>query len=102
MSKPRYNWWSYAKAMIYAFPTDDTDRERTSVEEALTGLEDCNQANARRQMVELYFFERKTICKAAETLELCPDTAELYLHDFIIDVWEIFFEKLRVQWANVP
>ena len=94
MSKPRYNWWSYAKAMIYAFPTDDTDRERTSVEEALTSLTDFDDANNRRQMVELYFFERKNIDEATEKLELCSKTGKLYLHDFIIDVWEIFFEKL--------
>ena len=40
MSKPRYKWWGFVKAMIRAYPERCNDNEREAVYEALQALED--------------------------------------------------------------
>lgn len=94
MSKPRYKWWGYARAMIRAYPEHCNDNEREAVREALQALENYPMPETRKLLVTLYFFRKKPISAAAAALHLQRSIAEAWLCDFIHDVWDKFFIKI--------
>lgn len=94
MSKPRYKWWGYARAMIRAYPERCNDNEREAVYEALQKLEDYPMPEVRRQLIAQYFSCKKPISVAADELHLQRSVAEAWLCDFIHDTWDCFFAKI--------
>ena len=94
MSKPRYKWWGYARAMIRAYPERCNDNEREAVYEALQALEDYPMPEVRRQLIAQHFFCKKPISVAADELHLQRSVAESWLCDFIHDTWDCFFSKI--------
>ena len=65
MSKPRYKWWGYARAMIQAYPEHCNDNEREAVREALQALENYPMPETRKLLVTLYFSRKKPISVVA-------------------------------------
>lgn len=89
MSKPRYKWWGYARAMIRAYPEHCNDNEREAVSRSLQELEHYPTAEARRSLITRYFFDRQTI-RTAVALNIPPPVAEKWISDFIHSVWRNF------------
>lgn len=56
MSKPRYIWWSYAKAMIRQYPElkkEYAELHRQSITPAMTGMPGCNTASRKTEVIAL-------------------------------------------------
>ena len=53
MSKPRYRWWGYAKAMLRAYPDGVTTEERTAIESAIEETNRLVDGADRMKVVEL-------------------------------------------------
>ena len=98
MSRPRYKWWGYVKAMIRAYPTLEEKlcqgteaREREAVcraKEATCALEDGKD---RLRLVEMVFFKQThTLDGAAQEIPCSLRTARRWHRDFIRQVAKEF------------
>lgn len=84
MSKPRYRWWGYAKAMLRAYPDGVTTEERTAIESAIEETNRLVDGADRMKVVELVFFkETHTLAGSAVHVPCSIDTAQKYHADFI-------------------
>ena len=91
MSKPRYRWWSYVKAMIRNYPTL-VDRyiqrpalwEREAVQRAIDQTEQMVDGKERLQVIDLVFFRQTHTLEGAAVLIPCSErTARRWHTDFI-------------------
>ena len=57
MSRPRYDWWSYVKAMIRRYPDAVTERERCAVEQAVAVTRGLSAGAERMALVDMIFTE---------------------------------------------
>ena len=91
MSKPRYRWWSYVKAMIRNYPTlvdryiqGPALREREAVQRAIDQTEPMVDGKERLQVIDLVFFRQTHTLEGAAVLIPCSErTARRWHTDFI-------------------
>ena len=84
MSKPRYRWWGYAKAMLRAYPRDVTEKERDAIESAINETLGLSDGRDRIKVIELVFFKgTHKLAGAAMQVPCSIDTAQKYHADFI-------------------
>lgn len=91
MSKPRYRWWSYVKAMIRNYPTlvdryiqGPALREREAVQRAIDQTEQMVDGKERLQVIDLVFFRQTHTLEGAAVLIPCSErTARRWHTDFI-------------------
>lgn len=91
MSKPRYRWWGYAKAMLRAYPDDVTQEERNAIEAAIQETMELADGKDRIKVVDLVFFKgTHKLAGAAMQIPCSIDTAQKYHADFIRKVGDNF------------
>ncbi len=84
MSKPRYRWWGYAKAMLRAYPGDVTEEERNAIESAISETLVLTDGKDRIKVIDLVFFKgTHKLAGAAMQVPCSIDTAQKYHADFI-------------------
>ena len=84
MSKPRYRWWGYVKAMLRAYPKSVTEKERNAIEKAIEETERLVDGADRMKVVELVFFKgTHKLAGAAMQVPCSIETAQKYHADFI-------------------
>lgn len=84
MSKPRYRWWGYAKAMLRAYPGDVTVEERNAIESAISETLALTDGKDRIKVIDLVFFKgTHKLAGAAMQVPCSIDTAQKYHADFI-------------------
>ena len=84
MSKPRYRWWGYAKAMLRAYPGDVTEEERNAIESAINETMELTDGRDRIKVIDLVFFKgTHKLAGAAMQVPCSIDTAQKYHADFI-------------------
>lgn len=91
MSKPRYRWWSYVKAMIRNYPTlvdryiqGPALREREAVQRAIDQTEQMVDGKERLQVIDLVFFRQTHTLEGAAMMIPCSyDLAQRYHAQFI-------------------
>lgn len=91
MSKPRYRWWSYVKAMIRNYPAlvdryiqGPALREREAVQRAIDQTEQMVDGKERLQVIDLVFFRQTHTLEGAAVLIPCSErTARRWHTDFI-------------------
>lgn len=92
MSKPRYSWWGYIKAVIRRYPSlRDTEvsgvalREKEAVRAAVEATEQLDSGADRLLVVDLVFWSRThTLEGAAMQVHVSERTARRWHTDFII------------------
>ncbi len=85
MSRPRYDWWGYAKGMIRRYPGAVTARERRAVSEAVRQTLAMPDGEARMHLVDVIFWRRShTLSGAAELCHVSERTARRWHTDFIL------------------
>ena len=98
MSRPRYKWWGYVKAMIRAYPS--LDRKACQGTEARECAAVCRAKEAtcalpdgedRLRLVDMVFFRQThTLDGAAQEIPCSPKTAQRWHRDFIRQVAKEF------------
>ena len=91
MSKPRYRWWSYVKAMIRNYPTlvdryiqGPALREREAVQRAIDQTEQMVDGKERLQVIDLVFFRQTHTLEGAAMMIPCGyETAKRWQQQFI-------------------
>lgn len=105
MSKPRYKWWSYAKAMIRDYPAlcrefstisetntsvhvkdlpTNRQREYEAVRRAIVYTQHRPGAYQRMQLIDLLFWKRShTLVSVAQKIHVSYPTAKRYSAEFI-------------------
>ena len=84
MSKPRYRWWGYAKAMLRAYPGNVTEEEGKAIESAITETLELSDGKDRIKVIDLVFFKgTHKLAGAAMQVPCSIDTAQKYHADFI-------------------
>lgn len=91
MSKPRYSWWGYIKAVIRRYPSlRDTGvsgvalREKEAVRAAVEATEQLDSGADRLLVVDLVFWSRThTLEGAAMQVHVSLRTAQEYHRQFI-------------------
>lgn len=97
MSKPRYSWWGYIKAIIRQYPaimdvevSGAAQREKEAVRaaiEATMGLEDGAE---RMQVIDMVFWRRThTLEGAAMRVHVSDRTARRWHSEFILLVGKL-------------
>lgn len=96
MSKPRYDWWGYAKGMLRRYPDKVNDNERKAVEEAIEETQGLDTGRERLEIIEMVYFKKThTLIGAAMAVHCSDRTAQRYHGDFIRAVAKNFrCEKL--------
>lgn len=91
MSKPRYRWWGYVKAMLRAYPERANDDERAAVSAAMEEIKTMPDGAERMKLVDLVFI-RKThqLAGAAMQIPCSYETAQRWHADFIRRVGDKF------------
>ena len=85
VSRPRYDWWGYAKGMIRRYPGAVTARERRAVSEAVRQTLAMPDGEARMHLVDVIFWRRShTLSGAAELCHVSERTARRWHTDFIL------------------
>lgn len=91
MSKPRYQWWGYAKSMIRRYPDRVNEDERRAVETAIEQTLAMKTGDIRYKVVELILIKRThTIAGAAMKANCSESTAKMYHTEFIRMVGQCF------------
>lgn len=98
MSKPRYDWWGYIKAIIRRFPaTQGAEvsgvalREKHAVEAAVAATEHMSDAHDRLKVVELVLWKGTHTLEGAAMQVPCSErTARRWLADFIVETAKNF------------
>ena len=91
MSKPRYSWWGYIKAVIRRYPSlkDEevsgvTQREKEAVKAAVEATGQLENGSDRLMVVDLVFWRRThTLEGAAMQVHVSLRTAQEYHRQFI-------------------
>ena len=93
MSKPRYPWWSYAKAMVKMYPQLSNgvsqlplarQREYEAVRQAIAATERMTAGRDRLRVIDLVFWKQSHDLEgAALTIPCSYRTARRYHSDFI-------------------
>lgn len=89
MSKPRYHWWGYIKAVIRAYPSGEglTEKEREAVRLAVEQTQKLPDGRFRMLVVDLVFFRQThTLEGAAQQVPCSYTTAKRYHNSFICEV----------------
>jgi hypothetical protein len=91
MSKPRYDWWGYAKSMIRRYPTRTNESETAAVNAAIEYTKRMDTGEDRMTLVDMVFFRKThTLAGAAMRIPCSERTARRYHSDFIRLVGENF------------
>lgn len=96
MSKPRYRWWGYVKAMVRAYPGSPPQscidaKEHAAVESALEQTRGLPDGADRIRMVGMVFFDQThTLEGAALVLSRSPRTIRRWHTSFILLVAKNF------------
>lgn len=91
MSKPRYDWWGYAKHMIRRYPDRVNENERAAVEAALAQTERMRGGGDRLAIARMVLIEGShTLNGAAREIPCSERTAQRYHADFIRAVGRSF------------
>lgn len=103
MSKPREYWWSYAKAMIRAYPelkrkaeaqeslSNTKQRELAAVTQAIERTRQMRTGDIRLSVVDMVFWQKGyTVDGAAVKHHCSKQSAKLYHGDFIRLVGECY------------
>lgn len=91
MSKPRYDWWSYAKGMIRRYPDNTNENETLAVKAAIEQTGGMETGRDRLMLVEMVFLKKThTLTGAAMNIPCSDRTARRYHSDFIRLVGENF------------
>lgn len=93
MSKPRYPWWSYAKAMVKMYPQLSNgvsqlpparQREYEAVRQAIAATERMTAGRDRLRVIDLVFWKQSQDLEHAALIIPCSyRTARRYHSDFI-------------------
>ena len=91
MSKPRYRWWGYIKAVIRNYPALENRscqgvalKERQAVRAAIDQTRDMESGTERLQVIDLVFFKQTHTLEGAALMVPCSyDTAQKYHAQFI-------------------
>ena len=80
MSKPRYPWWSYVKAVVRRYP-DNSEKERAAV--AAT-IEEYSKRPDMLQLIDLVYWRKLyTLPGAAAACAISYATARLWHREFM-------------------
>lgn len=98
MSRPRYRWWGYVKAMIRAYPALTVKscqgietRECAAVCRAKEATYTLPDGTDRLRLVDMVFFRQThTLEGAAQEIPCSPRTAQRWHQDFIRQVAKEF------------
>lgn len=91
MSKPRYSWWGYIKAVIRRYPSlrdaevlGVAQREKEAVRSAVEATELLENGADRLMLIDLVFWKRThTLEGAAMQVHVSLRTAQEYHRQFI-------------------
>lgn len=91
MSRPRYRWWGYIKAIIRNYPAlegrccQGTElKERMAVQQAIDQTERMESGTERMQVIELVFFRQTHTLEGAALMVPCGyETAKRWIQQFI-------------------
>ena len=90
MSKPRYKWWGYVKAVAKAYPKSAAgprDRlEKDAVKKALSEISASPVGAEKRRFIERYHFEGYTMDAASIGAYISPATARRWNREFMLKV----------------
>lgn len=91
MSKPRYDWWGYAKAMIRRYPDRCLPNEKEAVESAIETTKMVDTGEERLKIIDMVFLKRShTLEGAAMAAHISNRTAQRWHADFIREVGRNF------------
>lgn len=91
MSRPRYRWWGYIKAIIRNYPAlegrycQGTElKERMAVQQAIEQTEKMESGTERMQVIELVFFRQTHTLEGAAMMVPCGyETVKRWIQQFI-------------------
>ena len=84
MSRPRHDWWGYAKGMIRRYPDAVNAREHGAVEHAVSITRGLPDGAERMALVDMIFWRRShTLTGAAGVCHVSERTAQRWHADFI-------------------
>lgn len=91
MSKPRYRWWGYIKAIIRNYPALENRgcqgvalKERQAVQAAIDQTRDMESGTERLQVIDLVFFKQTHTLEGAALMVPCGyETAKRWVQQFI-------------------
>ena len=91
MSRPRYRWWGYVRAIIKNYPATinkyingTTLREHNAVKNAISDTKEMVDGKERMQLVELVFFKSTHTLQGASRMIPCSyELAKRWQQDFI-------------------
>ena len=91
MSRPRYIWWGYVKAMIRTYPQDREGKtalaEKMAVSEAIQETGALPNGEDRLKLVNLVFFQQThTLEGASQKIPCSRRTARRWHTEFILTV----------------
>ena len=91
MSRPRYIWWGYVKAMIRTYPQDREGKtaqaEKKAVAEAIKETQGLSNGEDRMKLVNLVFIQQThTLEGAAQKIPCSRRTARRWHTEFICAV----------------
>lgn len=91
MSKPKYQWWGYAKSMIRRYPNKVNPDESRAVSAAILETQAMPTGAVRMEVVKLVLMNgTHDIEGAAIACNVSPMTARYYHTDFIRAVGKHF------------
>lgn len=98
MSKPRYDWWSYIKAIIRRYPSlkgrelsGIAMREKEAVDAAIAATERMQNGRDRLAVVDMVFWKQThTLSGAALMIPCGYETAKRWQQQFIKQVAKSF------------
>ncbi len=91
MSKPRYQWWSYAKSMIRRYPDKVTQDEFVAVNAAIQETQLLSNGDIRMNIVRMVLINGTHSIRDAALKAYCSEkTAKGYHGDFIRSVGKHF------------
>ena len=84
MSRPRHDWWGYAKGMIRRYPDAVNAREHSAVERAVGVTRGLPDGAERMALVDMIFWRRShTLSGAADACHVSERTARRWHTAFI-------------------
>lgn len=91
MSKPKYQWWGYAKSMVRRYPDRVTPDEYAAVEAAIKETQMLSSGDVRMDVVRMVLMEGTHSIQGAALKTYCSEkTAKVYHGDFIRSVGKHF------------
>lgn len=91
MSKPRYQWWGYAKSMIKRYPDKVNENEKKAVEMAIEKTLAMKTGETRMKVVELALIKHTHTIEGAALKAFCSESAaRIYHTEFIREVGKCF------------